>query len=433
MPFGRKPTNSGMSVDFDAVYRELIAPGIEAAAMEPLRADQELTGGIIQKPMFERLILCEFAVADLTTANANVFYELGLRHAVRPASTLLVFAEGSGQLPFDVALLRALPYRLDADGKPDNAARGREAIAARLREARELVTDSPVYQLVDGFPDIQRLKTDVFREQVKYRTETKARLAAARKAGPDALRAVEASLGKVADQEAGVVIDLYLSYRAVKAWKDMIALVDRMSPPLARSVMVQEQLGLALNRDGRGGEAEQALLGVLEMHGPSSETYGILGRVYKDRWEAAFKAGERALAAGLLDKAIDAYLRGFEADWRDAYPGVNAVTLMELKDPPDPRRQDLLPVVSYAVQRRIAAGKPDYWDFATQLELAVLGRQQARAASALGRALAAVREKWEPETTARNLRLIREARERRGERIAWAIEAQHELEAACGR
>jgi hypothetical protein len=73
---------------------------------------------------------------------------------------------------------------------------------------------------------------------------------------------------------------------------------------------------------------------------------------------------------------------------------------MELKDPPDPRRQDLIPVVTYAVERRIVAGKPDYWDFATQLELAVLGKQQAQASSTLGRALAAVREKWEPETTA---------------------------------
>ena len=427
MPFGRKPAASGMSVDFDSVYSDLIAPGIEAAGLEPLRADQELTGGIIHKPMFERLILCEFAVADLTTANANVFYELGLRHAVRPASTLLLFAEGTGQLPFDVALLRALPYRLDAAGKPANTAQGRDAIAARLREARELATDSPVYQLVDGFPDIQRLKTDVFRDRVKYRSDTKARLAAARKQGLEAVRAVEASLGKIADQEAGVVIDLYLSYRAVKGWKDMVALVGKMPPPLARSVMVQEQLGLGLNRDGRGDEAEQVLLEVLEKQGPSSETYGILGRVYKDRWEAALNAGEDFLVAGLLDKAIDAYLKGFEADWRDAYPGINAVTLMEIKDPPDPRRQHLIAVVTYAVERRIAAGKPDYWDYATQLELAVLGKQHAQASIALGRALANVREKIEPETTARNLRLIREARGRRNEATPWASEIEREL------
>jgi len=94
MPFGRKPDAAGRIVDFDRVYEELIAPAIAEAELEPLRADEEMTGGIIHKPMYERLILCEYALADLTTANANVFYELGLRHAVRKWSTLLIFAEG---------------------------------------------------------------------------------------------------------------------------------------------------------------------------------------------------------------------------------------------------------------------------------------------------------------------------------------------------
>ena len=427
MPFGKKPVSSGLVVDFDAVYADLIAPGIEAAGLEPLRADQELTGGIIHKPMFERLILCEFAVADLTAANANVFYELGVRHAVRPASTLLVFAEGTGQLPFDVALLRALPYKLGADGRPADVDAARAALAARLNAARELATDSPIHQLVEGFPDIQRLKTDVFRDRVNYRDTIKRRLTDARKAGADAVRAVEASLGDIAVEEAGVVVDLFLSYRAVKAWDNMIGLVSRMSPPLAQSVLVQEQLGLALNRAGKGDAAERVLLDVIARQGPSSDTYGILGRVYKDRWEAAQKAGNALLARGLLAKTIDAYLTGYESDWRDAYPGVNACTLMEISDPPDPRRHALLPVVAYAVARRLAAGKPDFWDHATRLELAVLGLQQAEAEAALGNALASVREKWEPESTARNLRLIRDARERRGEPVPWALAIEQAL------
>ncbi len=84
MPFGKKPDGSGRSIDFDAVYANVIAPAIEAADLEPLRADEEQSGGIIHKAMFERLLLCEYAVADLTTANPNVFYELGVRHALRP-------------------------------------------------------------------------------------------------------------------------------------------------------------------------------------------------------------------------------------------------------------------------------------------------------------------------------------------------------------
>jgi hypothetical protein len=55
--------------------------------MQPIRADEEMAGGIIHKPMFERLMLCDYAVADLTTANPNVFYELGIRHAIQPATT----------------------------------------------------------------------------------------------------------------------------------------------------------------------------------------------------------------------------------------------------------------------------------------------------------------------------------------------------------
>ena len=427
MPFGKKPDTSGRLVDFDAVYGDLIAPAIADAGMEPLRADEEMTGGIIHKPMFERLILCEYAVADLTTANANVFYELGVRHAVRQWSTVLLFAEGGGQLPFDVAPLRAMPYHLGADGKPSTVPLEQQLLTERLLGARKASTDSPIYELVEDFPDIDRTKTDVFRNRVHYSQQMKARLAAARAAGADALRAVEGEFGKIADVESGVVIDLFLSYRAVKAWEAMIELVEKMASPLAATVLVQEQLGLTLNRAGRGEEAERVLLQLLEKRGPSSETYGILGRVYKDRWEAALKAGQSFLAQGLLDEAIDAYLKGFEADWRDAYPGINAVTLMELKEPPDPRRTTLIPVVAYAVERRIAGGKPDYWDHATRLELAVLAKDEQKARAALSDALAAVRESWEPETTGRNLRLIREARERRQDTVAWAEQIEAAL------
>jgi hypothetical protein len=433
MPFGRKPTSAGAMVDFDAVYREVIAPAIEEAGLEPIRADQELTGGLIHKPMYERLLLCEYAVADLTTANANVFYELGLRHAARPWSTVLLFSKDGRQLPFDVAPLRALGYDLNAAGTPEGVAGAKTSLVRLLREARRAAAeqpaaDSPVFQLVDGYPAaLDRSKTDVFRDQVRYSAEMKERLAAARRQGAAAVRAIEAEIGSIADLEAGTVIDLFLSYRAVKAWDDMIALAETMPRPLASTAMVREQLALALNRAGQGDAAERILLDLLDRRGPSSETYGILGRVYKDRWEAASQSGQHILARALLDKAIDAYRHGFEADWRDAYPGVNAVTLMEVREPPHPDRLRLLPVVSYAAERRIAGGKPDYWDYATRLELAVLEKDETAAIDALGQALACVREAWEPETTARNLSLIREARKRRNEPVAWTEDMEKEL------
>ena len=301
MPFGRKPDGTGRTVDFDAVYGDLIAPAIRDAELIPLRADEEQVGGVIHKPMFERLILCEYAVADLTTANANVFYELGIRHAVRDWATMLVFAEGRGQLPFDVAPLRAMPYRLSADGKPVDAEAASAALAKKLRHARDAHSDSPIFQMVENYPDVQHTKTDSFREQVSYASGIKQRLAEARVIGTvAAVKAVEQDLGSIADVEAGVVVDLFLSYRGVKGWKEMVDLVDRMSPPLAATVMVREQLGLALNRNGAGERAERVLRDLIDTRGPSSETLGILGRVYKDRWDAAQKEGRAILAQGLI-------------------------------------------------------------------------------------------------------------------------------------
>ena len=99
---------------------------------------------------------------------------------------------------------------------------------------------------------------------------------------------------------------------------------------------------------------------------------------------------------------------------------------MEFRDPPDSRAQRLIPVVRYAVERRIAVGQHDYWDYATLIELAALARDPAAAQEALRGALSHAREVWEPESTARNLSLIREMRAQQGESPAWV----QELEAA---
>jgi hypothetical protein len=432
MPFGKKLGAGGATIDFDAIYRDLIKPAVDAAKLMPIRADEEQAGGIIHKPMFERLILCDYAIADLTTANANVFYELGVRHAVKPATTVLLFAADGTRLPFDVAPLRSLPYQLGSDGKPADAKKDATSLTKLLAKIKKGDVDSPIYQLVEGFPDIQHIKTDVFRDQVEYSVKIKDELTEARKlkgeARAAAIRKIERGLGQLDRAEGGVLIDLLLSYRAVGEWKEMIRLAGAMPEPLQRSTLVQEQLALALNRADDGGKAEQVLLDLTRTRGPSSETYGLLGRVYKDRWEAAVKEGDEILARGLLDKAIEAYLAGFQTDWRDAFPGVNAATLMTIRTPPDTRVGETLPIVRYAVERKIASGKPDYWDYATMLELAVLAKDESGATEALAKALPIIRESLEPETTARNLRLIREAREGRGEQLPWSKRIEQELD-----
>jgi len=405
MPFGRKRDSAGNEIDFDLIYAEVIAPAITSAGLDPLRADEERDGGFIHKPMFERLLLCPYAVADLTLANANVFYELGIRHAVRPHSTLLIYSPGAQRLPFDVAPLRAMPYAVNAVGRITEPDEVRTGISARLEDARDPATDSPLITLLDGYepPELSRLKTDVFRDRVRYAEGVKTALRQARGVGAEAVRAVRDDID-LRDAEAGVLVDLLLSLRDVEAWEDIIELVERMPRAVAATVLVQEQYGMALNRAGRREHAAEVLQQVLARAGPSSETFGILGRVYKDQWRAAAEAGEALAATGYLDRAIDTYRQGFRADWRDAYPGINLATLLRLRNAADPELAEILPVVAYSTKRRSVAA--DYWDEATAIELAYLNGDYDGARAAAARALTGSDvEPWKRSTTANNLRL----------------------------
>jgi len=434
MPFDKKKDATGRVVDFEVVYQRLIVPAVEAAGLQPVRADEERTGCLMQRSALERLKLCDYAVADLTTGDAKVFYELGVRQAVHPNETVLLYAAGGAQLPLDVHEMAALPYRVSPQGLPVHEAKYRALLTERLTEVMGGSVKSKVYRTVQGYPRDLARELETIADRQRYATEFKRRLSMARLQGVAAVREVEAGLGGIGEADPAAVTELFLCYRAVNGWNEMIELSQRMPAALAGSVLVQEQLGLALNWAGRGEEAERVLRELISRNGPSSDSYGMLGRVLKDRWEKALERGETAQAQELLQKAASAYLKGFEADWRNTYPGVNAVTLMELKEPADPRRREILPVVHYAVEQRIRSGAADYWDYATLLELAALSCDEAKGVDALGRSLARVRESWEPATTARDLRLIREARQRRGaECPGWADHAEAELLKAAAR
>ncbi|HTU45658.1 MAG TPA: TRAFs-binding domain-containing protein [Bryobacteraceae bacterium] len=468
MPFGKKKDPSRPrkpEIDFNAIYESAIEPGIRDAGLKAKRADNEETGGIIHKPMFEDLLLCDYVVADLTIPNANVYYELGIRHAARHNTTLPIAAQHS-TAPFDVGPVRSLRYKMGADNSfsPEQANELRAMLGARLKQLRELsrvadAPDSPVFQLIEksqqsSLPVDSRLrriketdtalfellnrysgheKTDIFREYVEYSDQRRKQLQQARNAGSvEQLNLIRDELQPFDTVEAGVIVDLYLSYRATKAWEEMINLYRDMPEVLKRTVLVREQLAFALNRRAKDpahrecrDEAIKILEEVLTRIGPSSETYGLLGRIYKDKWEDSI---DRPEGAGSLRQAIAAYAAGFEADWRDAYPGINAVTLLDIEGSQESvaKKDRLVPVVRFAAERRLA-GKPDYWDYATLVEIAVLERNEAEAKKRLEDALANVRESWEPETTARNLRLIREAREKHQTAPGWAKEIEEML------
>jgi len=459
MPFQKKPDPAGgPDIDFDAIFHSAIEPAIADAGMDPIRADEERTGGIIHKAMFERLLLCDYAIADLTTANANVFYELGVRHTARPSTTMTIFAKHQ-PIPFDINYLRSLPYALGKNNRfGDKEARElRDAVTLKLRDLRDLAIneapiDSPVFTLLSDWKpgDIARLKTDLFRDRAQANEQLKRRLAAIRhKSKHDNTRQEAHELLLVFRQEiepidsadAVTIVDLMLTYRALREWDGMIALYGDMPEMLKRQILVREQLGFAYNR--RAGEkkdmtdraeALRILTEVDEEQGPSSETLGLIGRIHKDEWKEAVEAGEPIAALGHLDQAIDAYRRGYLADQRDAYPGINLLTLLDIRgdDESLTEKTRLLPVVRFAVEQRLAGTTPDYWDHATMLELSVLENDAQKAMKHLSKAVAIFREKWEPETTGRNLKMIEKARQERGEQTGWLSQIIDELEKRAG-
>jgi hypothetical protein len=257
------------------------------------------------------------------------------------------------------------------------------------------------------------------------------RLAAAKRTGKEAVRQVarDPALSNLHNVYRATAVNLFLAYRDVADYSAVIELFDRLPESVQRLRVPREQFAFSLNRIGRSETAKVVLENILSDIGGSSETYCLLGRVCKDQWERAKQEGWLN-ADNLLQQAIDAYSAGFNADRDDPFPGVCAVMLMELQKVPHPRQADLLSLARYAALQRARKGG-DYWDHATLLELAVLARNIDEATSAAAAALAVVRAPWEPETTLRNLRLIRQTRQERGEDVGWVSEIEHELEQAA--
>ncbi|HKO54999.1 MAG TPA: TRAFs-binding domain-containing protein [Thermoanaerobaculia bacterium] len=424
MPFGRKPDGLGGDIDFDLIHASMIAPAVHAAGLQPIRGNEDIAAGLLLRIVLQRLVASHFAVFDLTLHNPTVLYELGIRHALCPNGTILI-ARRSTQLPWDQSMLRVLYYELNAAGRPEDPAAFVEAFGQAVR-ASQL---SPVHQLLPFIRslDVGALQLDYSETDSRREGELRRRILEAKKLGAEELFDIEQEITDFAGMSPDIGVLLFDAYRARGAWRKMIELSRRLPPQLLAPPRLQEQLALALNRSGEWDRAEKILRDLMARNAHSSETCGILGRVYKDQWEQAKNKGDEARAETFLAKAIEAYLQGFEADWRDPYPGVNAVTLMDVQGKNDPRRDEILPVVVYATKRKRAAGRGDYWDEATLLELLVVADKQEEARNQLPRVLTQLQYPWMGETTARNLRLIREARERRGVASSWIAEIEEQL------
>ena len=103
MGFGKKTDfETGRTLDLDQSYRNMIKPAVEAAGLKCVRADEIVHSGLIDQPMYEQLLNADVVVTDLSTSNKNAFYELGVRHALRPYTTVVIAEDGIKTFPFDV-------------------------------------------------------------------------------------------------------------------------------------------------------------------------------------------------------------------------------------------------------------------------------------------------------------------------------------------
>lgn len=428
MPFGVKPDALRVtSIDFDAIYENGIKPALADLDVNFIRADEERTGGMIHVPMFARLLLAEVAIVDVTIDNANVFYELGVRHAAKPRSTIIVSGK-NGPLPFDIANLRAIPYELD-NGKLTEAAAAAFAKALKARVTDAIAygasdQDSPLFQLFADFPGVPVRPEEIdpmFKERALELAAIRDRLSTSR--GLDRAAAL-AAIGELEAQvvspngvQAELLMDVVFAYRALLAFDQLIAFVERIPDDVrAKSVTIREQYALALNKRNKSGDRESAIkiLKVLKADraDASSETSGLLGSVYKGQYFDALANNRTILATGYLENAIDSYREGFQSDPRDYYPGINLLELL-LVDGSDDALAEFkrtLPAVAFAVSRLGGIKSNDYWVVATAFELAILANDWNGAARAVPRMLGLTeddKDKFKLASTIDNLSGIR--------------------------
>ncbi|HLE83759.1 MAG TPA: hypothetical protein VJG13_05420, partial [Thermoanaerobaculia bacterium] len=143
-PFGLKE-----GIDFERVERELFAPALEELGIHGRTTAEIVEQGNIRTDMFQRLLTAELALADITLHNANVFYELGIRQALRERVTFLVRGrlEGGHDVPFDLKTDRYFTY-----DPADPGARRADLVEALRLSLASRAQDSPVYQLLPRLP-----------------------------------------------------------------------------------------------------------------------------------------------------------------------------------------------------------------------------------------------------------------------------------------
>jgi len=442
-PFGKRD-----GVDFDQIERELIGPAMVAAGVTGGTTGVITRSGNIRLDMFERLVLADLVIADISIHNANVFYELGIRHALRDRSTILIRFrrpdEGKANgVPFDLKTDRYLEYALsDLRGAVPALSK---AIADSLRAKN---VDSPVYLLLPKLAppsaDALRGVPEEFRQAVELAAE----------------HADHPRLGLLAEEidgfdwaEAGwrLVGKTFFDRNAWTGARTWLEAVRGIAPNDPEANLL---LGTVHQKLGDLAESNAAINRVLDHNGLGSwaraEKRALIASNHKTEWIREWMTPavpERAVSAlrAFPRLAVEAYDAAFIEDQNHFYSGLNSLSLRTLelelqKRAPDEwnsrfetdalaaaavaTAQSELDVLRGAVARSIEAARvrdeasvlrktrsePDHWIRFSAADYRFLTSTRPGAVAAGYRdAMAAVRgAHFYAEITARQLRMFRD-------------------------
>lgn len=319
-PFGEKD-----GVDFDRVHRELIAPALSAAGIEGGTAGEIVEAGNIRKDMFALLVRADVVIADISIHNPNVFYALGVRHAVRGRATVLIRARVDA-VPFDLLTERYLAYDAADPGA------SRDALVRALRATLDTdEVDSPVIELLDQeviATDIARLAAPPadFHEEV-HRAYRERRTGDLALLSDEAARLVWACEGL---RRVGTAQFELASYEPASVTWERVRAYDR------DDVEANGRLATIYQKLGRLTEADEAVARVLatDVRGPErAEIQSVRASNEKTRWIGDWghvdddARARRALESPWLTRAYESYSTAFADDRNHYDAGLNALAL----------------------------------------------------------------------------------------------------------
>jgi tetratricopeptide (TPR) repeat protein len=409
MPYGVKE-----GIDFNRVYGDLIKPALESAGFAVFRADEDMRAGNIRTDMFQELLLADLVVADLSIDNPNVWYELGVRHALRARGAILIRCRRD-HMPFDVYTDRSVVYHVK-DGVPDPEfiEAGKRALAKFATETLAAWYDrkvSPVYHLLRYLkePDWKSLKVQEAKQYWEEYETWADRIEIARRGNRpgDILTLADEAPTRVLRIEA-----YQTAARALLSLEQFALALNQYEKVLTldpKDLESQRQKGMLLGRLKKHDAAKEWVGDLVKEYPEDPASWTLLGRVEKDSWLAAWSAEDKTVKEqrrdasaeiAILQEAIEAYSTGFRQDPVHFYSGINAVALMHLYahltgDSEGTEKRKLMEGgIRWAVESTLSRDPKDYWARATLGELELLAGDGKAAAEAYKKAAAVVDKDW---------------------------------------